>query len=101
MAIHTDDDTVVAKAIETLLNANKTALLLEDVLYGDHTMVPRNSAAIVQPGGKQRALAGVAATGGRTENNLVVEVALHWGKVGDAETDCKDEDDRGSALERS
>lgn len=100
MAIHTDDDTAVAIAIETLLNANKAALLLEDVLYGDHTMIPRNSAAVITASGHRRTLAGVSAPGGRTQNSMVVEISLHWSKVGDEATERKAADARGTALER-
>lgn len=97
---HTDDDAVVAQAIEDLVNANKADLLLDDVLYGDHNMIPHASAAIVMPGGMRRDLAGVAAPGGRTQNTMVVEVVLHWSKVGDEATERKAADARGKALER-
>lgn len=97
---HTDDDTLVAKAIQTLLEGNKLTLLLEDVLYGNHTLIPRNSAAVVMPMGKRRQLAGVSAPGGRTQNDLVVNIQLHWSRVGDEETERKACDDRGTAVER-
>lgn len=96
---HTDKDEVVAQAIETLLEANKVALLLDDVLYGNHIMIPRASAAIVMPLGKRRQLAGVAAPGGRTLNQLIVGVDLHWSKIGDEETERKAADSRGTAVE--
>jgi len=100
MAVHTDDDATVAQAIEVLVNANKAALLLDDVLYGDHNMIPHASAAIIMPGGMRRELAGVAAPGGRTANNMMVEVVLHWSKVGDEATERKAADQRGKLLER-
>lgn len=96
---HTDDDTVVAKAIEALLNANKVELQIEDVLYGNHTMIPRNSAAVVQAAGHRRALDGVSAPGGRTRNELMVTIQLHWSKVGDEATERYACDLRGKALE--
>jgi hypothetical protein len=100
MAVHTDDDAVVAQAIEALVIANKAELLLDDVLYGDHNMIPHASAAIIMPGGMRRTLAGVSQPGGRTQNDMVVEVVLHWSRVGDEATERKAADARGKALER-
>lgn len=97
---HTDDDTEVALAIRDLILTNKEILLLDDVLYGNHTMIPRASAAIVIAMGKRRSLAGVSAPGGRTQNDLLVAVQLHWSRVGDEETERKAADERGTALER-
>jgi hypothetical protein len=96
---HTDKDEDVAEAIRALLEANKVVLLLDDVLYGNHIMIPRSSAAVVMPLGKRRQLAGVSAPGGRTLNQLMVGVDLHWSKVGDEETERKNADSRGTAVE--
>lgn len=96
---HTSDDTIVAKAIETLLTTNMVALQLNDVLYGNHIVIPRASAAVIMPLGKRRQLAGVSAPGGRTLNQLIVGVDLHWSKIGDEETERKNADDRGTAVE--
>lgn len=97
---HTDDDVVVAEAILALVEANKIDLQLDDVLYGNHIMIPRASAAVVMAMGKVRALAGVAAPGGRTLNQLQVQIDLHWSKVGDETTERRNCDDRATALER-
>lgn len=97
---HTDDDTVVAQAIFNIIVANQTTLLLDDVLYGNHVIIPHASAAVVTPLGKRRALAGVAAPGGRTENTLSVEITLHWSQVGDEATERANADARGTALEK-
>lgn len=97
---HTDDDTVAAQFIFDLLTTNKTTLLLDDVLWGNHNMIPRASAAVVQALGKRRQLAGVSAPGGRTLNELLVSVELHWSKVGDEQTERKEVDARGTAVER-
>ncbi len=97
---HTDQDEVVAQAIFDLLNANKIPLLLDDVLYGSHSLIPRASAAVVQAMGKRRQLAGVSAPGGRTLNELMVQVELHWSKVGDEATERRECDRRGTLLER-
>jgi hypothetical protein len=97
---HTDDDTVVAIYIQDLITANKAVLVLDDVLYGRHNNIPHASAAVIIPGGKRRVLAGVSAPGGRTENALMVEIGLHWSKVGDEETERKAVDARATAVER-
>lgn len=97
---HTDDDTTVALAIRDLLEANKATLLLEDVLYGNHTMIPRNSAAVVMSMGKRRQLAGVASPGGRTQNDMMISIQLHWSRVGDEETERRAADNRGTVVER-
>jgi hypothetical protein len=97
---HTDDDTLVAIAIRDLLETNKETLQLDDVLYGNHNLIPRASAAIVTAGGKTRQLAGVSAPGGRTENNLIVAIQLHWSKVGNEEEERIAADQRGTAVER-
>lgn len=96
---HTDKDEDVAEAIRALLEANKDDLELNDVLYGNHIMIPRASAAIVMPLGRRRQLAGVAGPGGRTLNQLIVGVDVHWSKVGDEETERKNADNRGSNVE--
>src|SRR5258706_10657157 len=97
---HTDDDTVVATAIFDLIVANKATLLLDDVLYGNHNNIPHASAAVVTSNGKGRSLSGVSAPGGRTENAMVIEIDLHWSKVGDEATQRRAADNRGTALEK-
>jgi hypothetical protein len=96
---HTDQDEVVAEAILALLEANKITLLLDDVLYGNHNLIPNGSAAVVQAMGKRRVLAGATAPGGRTLNELMVQIELHWSKVGDEATERRACDARASALE--
>jgi len=96
---HTDDDTVLALAIRDLIEANKSALLIDDVLYGNHGMIPQASAAVVTAMGKRRQLAGVSAPGGRTQNELMVGIDLHWSKVGNEDTERQAADSRGTALE--
>ena len=97
---HTDDDTVLAQAIFDLVEINKIEIQLDDVLYGNHILIPHASAAIVIPMGKARQLAGVSAPGGRTTNQLMISIALHWSKVGDESTERKACDSRATALER-
>lgn len=97
---HTDDDVVVAEYIFDLITANKANLLLDDVLYGNHTQIPLGGTAIVTAGGKRRELAGVSAPGGRTTNTMSVLVELHWSKVGDEATERRAVDNRATALEQ-
>jgi|SRR3990172_7715478 len=96
---HTDDDTVVAEAIYNLIVSNQADLQLDDVLYGNHNVIPRSSAAVVTAAGHRRELAGVSAPGGRTENGLMVIIELHWSKVGDEATERRACDARGKLLE--
>jgi hypothetical protein len=97
---HTDDDAVVALAIRDIIEANKATLQLNDVFYGNHTMIPNNSAAVVMAMGKRRQLAGVSAPGGRTQNDLLVTIQLHWSRVGNEEPERRACDARGTAVER-
>lgn len=96
----TDQDEVVAEFIFNLINDNKETLGVEDVLYGNHVMIPRSSAAVVTAMGHNRALAGVAAPGGVTMNTLIVMIDLHWSKVGDESTQRREADAKGTILER-
>jgi len=97
---HTDDDAVVAEAIFALIDADKVTLQLDDVLYGYHNNIPNASAAVVMAAGKGRTLAGVSGPGGRTENQLLVEIDMHWSKVGDEATQRRAADARAYALEQ-
>lgn len=97
---HTDNDVVMATAIRDLILANAATLLLDDVLYGNHNNIPRASAAVITPGGHRRQLAGVSAPGGRTENTLMCDIALHWSKVGDEEAERRAVDERAYEVEK-
>lgn len=83
---HTDSTAVLAKAIYDLLVANADSLKLQDVLYGNHLMIPRSPTAVVIAGTKRRELAGVSAPGGRTMNYLTVYIDIHDSKVADETT---------------
>jgi len=96
---HTDKDEVVADFLFNLLTTNKVTLQLDDVLYGNQIMIPHASAAVVTAMGKRRTLAGVSAPGGRTLNELVVNIEMHWSRVGDEGTERKNADNRATALE--
>lgn len=97
---HTDDDTVLALAIRDLIEANKVDLQIDDVFYGNHSVIPQASAAVVTAMGKRRALAGVSGPGGRTDNTLMIGIDLHWARVGTEETERQEADSRGTALEQ-
>lgn len=97
---HTDDDVIVALTIRDLIVANQADLLLDDVLYGNHIMIPRASAAVVTANGKTRELAGVSAPGGRTMNNFMIGIFLHYSKVGPEDEERQAVDARALLLER-
>lgn len=97
--VHTDDDTVVAEYIFNLIDANKANLLITTVLYGNHNTLPNAGVAVVTAMGKRRMLVGASAPGGRTENQLIVVIDLHWSRVGDEATERRAADDRATALE--
>lgn len=71
-APNTDRTTVLCIAIRDLIIANKGELGVVDVFYGKHTMVPNSPTVVIKPGRKSRELRGVAAPGGRTQNQLMV-----------------------------
>lgn len=83
---HTAYTSVLAKAIFDKLVANKIALGLADVFYGDHNDIPRSPTAVVVPGRKIRNLVGVQGPAGRTENELYVYIDIHDSKVSDETT---------------
>src|SRR5258706_7974187 len=97
---HTDDDVLVAEYLYSLISTSKDDLQLDDVLYGNHVLIPHASAALITALGKTRQLAGVSAPGGRTENQLNVSIQMVWSKVGDESTERRNADSRALALER-
>lgn len=78
----TDRSTVLAKAIQALLTANKTQLGLKEVLYGNQMEIPRTPAVVVMVANKVRELVGVASPGGKTHNRMAVTIDLINTKVG-------------------
>lgn len=79
---HTDLTSVVALTIFDLTKDNKGILGINDVLFGNQTMVPRSPCVIITPGPKRRELAGVSAPGGRTLNHLIVYIDVLTSRVG-------------------
>lgn len=79
----TDKATVVAKAIEELLLANKDSLGLDQVYYGDQLNFPNAKCAAVRVGRKTRERAGVAGPGGRMMNYMPVIINVYNSTVTD------------------
>lgn len=84
---HTASPTVLAKAIEAKIRAKQGELGIADVFYGFHNMIARSPTVVVQALGKSRQLAGVAAPGGRTMNELTVTIDVMSAAVGDEASD--------------
>lgn len=82
----TSRSTVVAKAIETILNTNKVSLGLDEVYYGDHNNIPVGKAVSVTAGTKRRELSGVAGPGGRGMNEMDIVLFLYRSVVEDEAT---------------
>lgn len=84
---HTDSTSVLAKAIKDKISTVSGSLGIAEVLYGNHTMVPKSPTVVVMTGTKRRTLAGVSFPGGRTENELSVFIDVHSAAVGDEENE--------------
>ena len=97
---NTDRTTLLAQHIVSLLESNKNTFdfPILDVLYGKHGMVPQSPTVVVMSGVKDRALRGVAAPGGRTNNemNVLIDVmaadVLEGEEVGRLKVDTLAED---------
>ena len=74
----TDSYTAVAKDIQARLEANKTALGLEDVFYGDQNRIPRTPAVCVEAANKTRELNGLPR---RTEVDMTIYVIVYHYKI--------------------
>lgn len=84
---HTESPTVLAKAIEAKIKAVQGQLGIADVFYGFHNMIARSPTVLIMAVGKSRELAGVASPGGRTMNELTVQIDVMSAAVGDEATD--------------
>ncbi|MET0466942.1 MAG: hypothetical protein ABW007_27525 [Chitinophagaceae bacterium] len=76
----------MAIAIQGLLESRKVELDVDDVYYGDQNNLPHAWTIVVQASQKNRALAGVAAPGGVTMNEMIVNVYLYCAQTGPEET---------------
>jgi hypothetical protein len=54
----TDSLVVVAQAVQAIVVANKTAWGIQDIYYGDQTLIPRSPAVCIETGEKVRELNG-------------------------------------------
>jgi hypothetical protein len=84
MATLTDSADVIATYIFNMLNAsaNKTALAVQDVWYGDQELLPRTPAVCVNPGTKKRQFSGATF---RTQNDIETYVLVYFGKIQDVQ----------------
>lgn len=78
----TDKTTVLAQYIQSLINTNKAALGLDDVLYGEHENIPKAKTAVVNSGTKTREIAGAAMPGGMSLNRMTVIITVYNSTVG-------------------
>ena len=96
---HTSRGTVVAKAIMQIIEANMAALDLKAVYYGNHVMIPKTPAVVVNLQPKNRTLAGVVAPGGRTMNDISLTIDVHSSKVGEESANRMEHDELAEEIE--
>lgn len=96
---HTDRSTVVATYIKNLIDTNKVALNVDNVLYGDHNMIPGGITVTVMPGMKNRTLQRVASPGAGTRNRMIVLVTVYCNETGDEQTLSLKTDQIAEAVE--
>lgn len=77
---HTTD---LANYLLALFQLNSDTLGLRFIGYGNHNMIPFAPAVVVVSAPKRRTLAGVAAPGGRTDNDMTLFIDVYVEKVGD------------------
>lgn len=78
-----------AGAIETLLEANKVTLGLQDVWYGDQALVPRTPAVAVEPGTKDVQLNNAFR---RPEAEMTVYILVYHATFGSPQDNRRDAD---------
>lgn len=84
---NTDRSTVVSQYIKTLIDTNKAALNVSNVLYGDHNQIPPGVSVVVNDGVKNRTLQRVAYPGAGTRNKLNILITVYNNKTGDEATE--------------
>jgi hypothetical protein len=65
-----------------MLEANTSALVIQDVWYGDQELLPRTPAVCVNPGTKKRQFQGATF---RTLNDIETYVLVYFGKIQDVQ----------------
>jgi hypothetical protein len=80
--LNTDSADVIATYIYDMLEANTSALVIQDVWYGDQELLPRTPAVCVNPGTKKRQFQGATF---RTLNDIETYVLVYFGKIQDVQ----------------
>ena len=96
---NTDRTTIVATYIKNLINTNKAALNVDNVLYGDHNLIPGGITVTVMSGMKNRVLQRVAFPGAGTRNRMIVLVTVYCNETGDEQTLSLKTDQIAEAVE--
>lgn len=95
---HTSKLTVVTQAAFDLVNANKIALGLADVWYGEQLRIPDTPAVAIESGNVHRELAGVGAQG-RVLNTFTIYIIGYLSKLEDNQITRKEVDELMEAVE--
>ena len=92
------DPTVICELLVAKIDAARTMFRIPvlDVWYGDQDRIPRTPAVCVEPGDKQRALAGVP---NMTENEFEVFILVYHNKAQDNQLTRKEVDQIGYDIE--
>lgn len=96
---HTDRTTVLATFIQNLINTNKVALGVDNVLYGDQLNIPGGITVVVNSGVKNRALERVAFPGAGTRNRMIVLITVYNNQIGSEATEALLVDQTAEAVE--
>ena len=91
-----DSFTEFARITQALLEANKVALGLQVVYFGDQARIPITPAACVEPGGKRRVLNGMPR---RTEVTLACYVIVYHYNLKSPQDIREDVDDQAELIE--
>jgi hypothetical protein len=78
----TDSAEVVATALKAVIDAQATALGIQETFYGDQTILPKTPAVCVSPGNKSREFQGASLM---TQNTFETYVYVYFGKIQDVQ----------------
>jgi hypothetical protein len=95
----TDKTTVLAQYIQALINTNKIALGVSDVLYGEHNNIGKAKTVVVNSGTKTRQVQGAAMPGGNSLVRMTVLITVYNSTVGDEGTQRLAVDQLAEAVE--
>lgn len=96
---HTDRGVEVAKAIQAIVELNKSILGLDSVYYGIQRNVPDGLSVAVTPSRKINELVGVQGPGGRVDRSFFTLITLNNSHVGDEATERELVDNLAEELE--